>query len=98
MLYEVITLGPRRHHPQDVAADDPVGRVGIDTAEFSMAGRAVLDAVGMGQRFTTRITSYNVCYTKLLRLARRWRAKVIRARLNPELAPLLARAKRNNFV
>ena len=23
-------LGPRRHHPHDVAADNPVGRVGID--------------------------------------------------------------------
>ena len=69
MLYEVITPGdePVRH---GVLGAHPVVAVGVldDALERlpGLGGYQLVDAVA-GLLYLARITSYNVCYTKLLR-------------------------------
>ena len=81
MLYEVITRQRRAHLP-GLHADD-VETLVLQTEEQMLAERArfkadTLDRMGecvqacrdvfnLARQFALRITSYNVCYTKLLR-------------------------------
>ena len=68
MLYEVITLEVRTPEPcPDPDRDEVQGDDDPDLREIQ--ARALQDNFDLQAAWARRITSYNVCYTKLLRAA-----------------------------